>query len=109
MHPVYFPRGISEARGHRRSPAGGLLRPRAGGNARVQWGGGTSVPEGTVKWFNDKKGYGFISQENGDDIFVHFSAIQGDGFRSLKEGERVRFEIVQGPKGAQAANVAKAT
>jgi len=66
------------------------------------------VPEGTVKWFNDKKGYGFISQENGNDIFVHYSAIQGDGFRSLKEGDRVRFEVVQGPKGTQAANVAKA-
>jgi len=66
------------------------------------------VPEGTVKWFNDKKGYGFISQEGGNDIFVHYSAIQGDGFRSLKEGDRVRFEVVQGPKGLQAANVAKA-
>ncbi|MBI3024307.1 MAG: cold-shock protein [Candidatus Tectomicrobia bacterium] len=66
------------------------------------------MPEGTVKWFNDKKGYGFISQEGGSDIFVHYSAIQGDGFRSLKEGDRVRFEVVQGPKGLQAANVAKA-
>ena len=66
------------------------------------------MPEGTGKWFNDKKGYGFISQENGNDIFVHYSAIQGDGFRSLKEGDRVRFEVVQGPKGMQAANVAKA-
>lgn len=66
------------------------------------------MPEGTVKWFNDKKGYGFISQEGGNDIFVHYSAIQGDGFRSLKEGDRVRFEVVQGPKGLQAANVAKA-
>ncbi|MBI2178313.1 MAG: cold-shock protein [Candidatus Tectomicrobia bacterium] len=65
------------------------------------------MPEGTVKWFNDKKGYGFISQEGGSDIFVHYSAIQGDGFRSLKEGDRVRFEVVQGPKGLQAANVAK--
>ena len=66
------------------------------------------MPEGTVKWFNEKKGYGFISQEGGNDIFVHYSAIQGDGFRSLKEGDRVRFEITQGPKGMQAANVAKA-
>ena len=66
------------------------------------------MPEGTVKWFNDKKGYGFISQENGNDIFVHYSAIQGDGFRSLKEGDRVRFEVVQGTKGTQAGNVAKA-
>ncbi|MBI3127805.1 MAG: cold-shock protein [Candidatus Tectomicrobia bacterium] len=63
------------------------------------------MPEGTVKWFNDSKGYGFISQEGGQDIFVHFSAIQGEGFKSLKEGEKVSFEVVQGPKGLQAGNV----
>lgn len=60
---------------------------------------------GTVKWFNDAKGYGFISQEGGEDVFVHHSAIQMDGFRTLKEGEKVEFEVVQGPKGLQAANV----
>ncbi len=60
---------------------------------------------GTVKWFNDAKGYGFISQEGGEDVFVHHTAIQMDGFRTLKEGERVEFEITQGPKGLQAANV----
>ncbi|MEE9276706.1 MAG: cold-shock protein [bacterium] len=65
------------------------------------------MPEGTVKWFNDSKGYGFIEQEGADDIFVHFSAIQEEGFKSLKEGERVNFEIVQGPKGLQAANVVR--
>ena len=65
------------------------------------------MPDGTVKWFRDKKGYGFISREDGDDIFVHFSAIVADGFKSLKEGEKVTFEITQGPKGLQAANVAK--
>lgn len=60
---------------------------------------------GTVKWFNGSKGYGFISQESGDDVFVHFSAIQGDGFRNLEEGQEVEFSIEQGPKGLQANNV----
>jgi cold shock protein len=60
---------------------------------------------GTVKWFSDDKGYGFISREDGDDVFVHFSAIQMGGFKSLAEGARVSFDIVQGQKGEQAANV----
>jgi len=60
---------------------------------------------GTVKWFNDAKGFGFIAQEGGDDVFVHFSAIQGSGFKTLAEGQKVNFEIQQGPKGLQAANV----
>jgi len=63
---------------------------------------------GTVKWFNDAKGFGFISREEGPDVFVHFSAIQGNGFKSLSEGDRVEFEIVQGQKGPQAADVVKA-
>jgi CspA family cold shock protein len=63
------------------------------------------VPEGTVKWFSNEKGYGFIARPEGDDIFVHFSAIEGDGYRSLHEGQEVTFEIVDGPKGQQAANV----
>ncbi|MDI6854058.1 MAG: cold-shock protein [Deltaproteobacteria bacterium] len=62
---------------------------------------------GTVKWFNDSKGFGFITRENGPDVFVHHSAIQGDGFRSLDENQDVEFEVVQGPKGAQAQNVVK--
>ena len=62
---------------------------------------------GTVKWFNDAKGFGFIAQEGGKDVFVHHTAISADGFRSLKEGERVEFDIVVGPKGLQAANVRK--
>lgn len=64
--------------------------------------------QGTVKWFNAEKGFGFIAREDGDDVFVHFSAIQGDGFKSLEEGQKVTFEIVEGNRGAQAANVTKA-
>ena len=60
---------------------------------------------GTVKWFNDSKGYGFIERENGPDLFVHFSAINAEGFRSLAEGQKVSFEETQGPKGPQATNV----
>ncbi|MFZ5917147.1 MAG: cold-shock protein [Chloroflexota bacterium] len=60
---------------------------------------------GTVKWFNDAKGYGFISRETGDDVFVHHSAIEGEGFRSLKENQRVEFSVEQGPKGLQAVHV----
>jgi len=60
---------------------------------------------GTVKWFNDAKGFGFITSERGEDVFVHFTAIQGNGFRSLSEGATVEFEVQQGPKGLQASNV----
>jgi CspA family cold shock protein len=65
------------------------------------------MARGTVKWFNGSKGYGFITPEEGRDVFVHFSAIQGDGFKSLDEGQQVEFEIVNGPKGQQAENVTK--
>lgn len=61
---------------------------------------------GTVKWFNGSKGYGFIEREEGSDVFVHFSAIQGEGFRNLEEGQKVEFDVTQGPKGLQASNVA---
>jgi CspA family cold shock protein len=66
------------------------------------------MAKGVVKWFNDSKGFGFIEQENGEDVFVHFSSIQGDGFKSLNEGQAVSFDVVQGAKGPQAANVTKA-
>ncbi|MNI60325.1 Cold shock-like protein CspLA [compost metagenome] len=65
------------------------------------------MENGTVKWFNAEKGFGFIERESGDDVFVHFSAIQGDGFKSLDEGQRVEFNVVQGQRGPQAENVVK--
>lgn len=61
--------------------------------------------QGTVKWFSNEKGFGFITRDGGEDVFVHFSAIQGDGYRSLNEGQAVEFDVVDGPKGKQAANV----
>ena len=63
--------------------------------------------QGKVKWFNDAKGFGFVQQDGGPDVFVHYTAIAADGFRSLAEGDRVEFEVKQGPKGLQAANVKK--
>ncbi|PYN59017.1 MAG: cold-shock protein [Candidatus Rokuibacteriota bacterium] len=67
------------------------------------------MAQGQVKWFNDAKGYGFITQEGGEDVFVHYSAIQAQGFKSLAEGDKVEFEVTRGPKGLQAANVRKAS
>ncbi|MFV8818655.1 cold-shock protein [Haliea sp. E17] len=64
-----------------------------------------STTTGTVKWFNESKGFGFIAREDGPDVFVHFSAIQGDGFRTLADGQKVQFEVTEGQKGPQAANV----
>jgi cold shock protein len=76
--------------------------------AHVRKEGGSLVRlTGKVKWFNDAKGYGFIERADGDDVFVHYTAIQGTGFRSLSEGQEVEFEVVDGPKGKQAANVTK--
>ncbi len=65
------------------------------------------MAKGTVKWFNNQKGYGFITPENGSDVFVHHTAIKGDGYKSLEEGQEVEFEIEKGPKGEQATNVVK--
>ena len=65
------------------------------------------MPQGAVKWFSNQKGYGFITQDDGKDIFVHYSAIKGDGFKTLEEGQRVEFEITKGPKGEQATNVSR--
>jgi CspA family cold shock protein len=63
------------------------------------------MPEGIVKWFDNKKGYGFIKREEGDDVFVHYSAIKGEGFKTLNQDDKVNFEIIEGPKGLQASNV----
>lgn len=65
------------------------------------------MEKGTVKWFNGAKGYGFITRQGGEDVFVHYKAISGDGYRNLNEGDRVEFEVERGPKGLQATNVSK--
>jgi len=85
---------------HPFSPAAILL-----GTIQKEEIGISMAEQGTVKWFNDAKGYGFISRQNGEDVFVHFSAIQAGGFRSLQEGQAVQFEVTKGPKGWQAENV----
>jgi len=72
------------------------------GSARLKE---VTLTQGTVKWFSNEKGYGFIAQADGDDVFVHFSAIEGDGYKTLQEGQEVEFEVTDGPKGKQAANV----
>ena len=66
------------------------------------------MAQGVVKWFNSQKGYGFITQDDGQDVFVHYSAIQGDGFKTLDQGQRVTFDVTEGPKGLQASNVTRA-
>src|ERR1700742_3667122 len=90
-------------------PAGGVgwFCGAARRAATARQGRRTMRITGKVKWFNNAKGYGFIEREGGSDVFVHYSAIQGDGFRSLEEGQAVEFEIVDGPKGPQAGNVTK--
>jgi len=66
------------------------------------------MPQGVVKWFSNQKGYGFITQDDGKDIFVHYTAVKEEGFKTLEEGQRVEYEVTQGPKGEQATNVSKA-
>src|SRR5439155_17201252 len=88
--------------GRRRGVIRGKCGPRTQRQQEIQ------VATGTVKWFNEAKGFGFISQSGGEDVFVHFSAIAGEGFKTLAEGEALEFDITQGPKGLQAANVRKA-
>jgi CspA family cold shock protein len=82
-----------------------LKKPSKVSSLHQQKGTVQHMETGTVKWFNDAKGYGFISRQNGEDVFVHFSAIQASGFRSLQEGQQVQFDVVKGPKGWQAENV----
>src|SRR5205085_10655286 len=112
-------RSAALAAGRRRVPLRRLRSPKGDATLRPALLVGGSVPgpslfcrqeggtlaQGTVKWFSNEKGYGFIEREGGEDVFVHFSAITMDGYKSLTEGQRVEFEVVQGPKGAQAANV----
>jgi CspA family cold shock protein len=78
-----------------------------GQKQQLNLGENTQMVNGTVKWFNDSKGFGFLEQDNGEDVFCHFSAISGNGFKSLAEGDRVTFEVTKGPKGLQAANVTR--
>jgi cold shock protein len=84
-----------------------MLGSAASGGERIrrEVQGGRTLTQGTVKWFSNEKGYGFVARPDGDDVFVHFSAIQGEGYRTLTEGQTVEFDIVEGPKGKQAANV----
>lgn len=83
------------------------MSARCGTHQKSKYGESKYMVNGTVKWFNDSKGFGFLEQENGEDVFVHFSAINGNGFKSLAEGDRVTFEVTKGPKGLQAANVTR--
>jgi CspA family cold shock protein len=86
-------------------PESAKRREGLGATSNTKEQGNNMAEQGTVKWFNDAKGYGFISRQNGEDVFVHFSAIQAGGFKSLQEGQTVQFDVTKGPKGWQAENV----
>ena len=88
-----------------RQPATPLITRSDSSKQKFKIETGNTMEQGTVKWFNDAKGFGFISRQSGDDVFVHFSAIQAGGFRSLQEGQTVAFDVTKGPKGFQAENV----
>jgi CspA family cold shock protein len=88
-----------------RQPASPLLTSSDSSQQKTKMKVGISMEQGTVKWFNDAKGYGFISRQNDEDVFVHFSAIQAGGFKSLQEGQTVQFDVTKGPKGWQGQNV----
>jgi cold shock protein len=88
-----------------RQPATPLITRSDSSKQKFKTEIGNTMEQGTVKWFNDAKGFGFISRQSGDDVFVHFSAIQAGGFRSLQEGQTVAFDVTKGPKGFQAENV----
>jgi cold shock protein len=88
-----------------RQPAPPLITGSDSAQQKFKIEKGITMEQGTVKWFNDAKGYGFISRQSGDDVFVHFSAIQSSGFRSLQEGQAVELDVAKGPKGLQAENV----
>lgn len=108
--PVYCRDCFNAMKHERGAGAEGSARParpqRRAPQAPVAAGDGTRM-QGAVKWFNESKGFGFIQDDGGEDVFVHFSAIQGDGFRTLQQGERVEFDVVPGAKGKQAANVVR--
>jgi CspA family cold shock protein len=93
--------GVSSTRPHKQDSASG----RSDSSSAIQTRKHDQMEQGTVKWFNDAKGFGFISRQNGEDVFVHYSAINSNGFKSLQEGQAVQFNVVKGPKGWQAADV----